>query len=203
MSESRGARSPAARGIELPREAPEADDEILRSAEAGDVRGALARCARLYGASIGRLCMAMLGSQVDADDVTQETLLTAHQNLAQFRRESSIRSWLLGIARNKCLQHIEKSRRRGAHLWLVKAEEQEAPMPEDTRALRQRAERARALLDRVKPSDREALILRYTAMLSFKDVATACGIAEPAARQRVSRALTRLRGVMKEEDSDA
>jgi RNA polymerase sigma-70 factor (ECF subfamily) len=67
-------------------------------------------------------------------------------------------------------------------------------------ALRQRAERARRALDQIRPSEREAVILRYVGELSFREVAIACGIDEPAARKRVSRALARLRETLSHED---
>jgi RNA polymerase sigma-70 factor, ECF subfamily len=181
----------------------DADAEILRAVADGDRRKAISLCARQHGASIGRLCMAMLGSQMDADDMTQETLLTAHQCLADFRGDGSVRGWLLGIARNKCLQHLEKSRRRGARLRLVTNVNTEAPpAPDEMESVQKRAEQARQLLTQVRPSDRDALLLRYSAELSFKEVALACGIDEAAARKRVSRALLRLRDVVGKEDSD-
>ena len=58
---------------------------------------------------------------------------------------------------------------------------------------RERAQRARDALAKLKPSEREAVVLRFEAGLSFKEVAIACGIDEAAARKRVSRALSRLR----------
>jgi RNA polymerase sigma-70 factor (ECF subfamily) len=157
--------------------------------------------------------MAMLGSQVDADDLTQETLLTAHQGFAEFRQQSSVRAWLLGIARNKCLQHLEKHRRRGARLRLVTAGDAalgplgHGPLglgstAEDAVGARSRAEQARALLAQLRPSDRDALILRYCGDLSFKEVAAACGIAEAAARKRVSLALAALRSAFGRETDD-
>jgi RNA polymerase sigma-70 factor (ECF subfamily) len=144
--------------------------------------------------------MAMLGSQVEADDMTQETLLAAHDGFATFRGESSVRAWLFGIARNKCLRQLEKNRRRGARLRLVT--EAHALPADEVVGAKQRAERARAMLEDVRPSDRDALLMRYGADLSFKEVAAACGIDEPAARKRVSRALLRLRNVLKKEDAN-
>jgi RNA polymerase sigma-70 factor (ECF subfamily) len=63
---------------------------------------------------------------------------------------------------------------------------------------RRRAEAARALLARVRPTEREALLLRYEAGLSYREVGEACGVDEAAARKRVSRALARLRELVKE-----
>ena len=64
---------------------------------------------------------------------------------------------------------------------------------------RERAERARAALAKLKPSEREAVVLRFEGGLSFREVAVACGIDEAAARKRVSRALSRMRADLVEE----
>jgi RNA polymerase sigma-70 factor (ECF subfamily) len=65
--------------------------------------------------------------------------------------------------------------------------------------MRERAERARAALAKLKPSEREAVVLRFEAGLSFRELAIACGVDEAAARKRVSRALSRLREELGEE----
>lgn len=210
MTDRGGASAPAAASPEAPDGVAGAsgavvgdDGAILEALGRGDRQGALRSCVQLHGLSIGRLCMAMVGSQVDADDLTQETFITAHQGFAEFRQEGSVRAWLLGIARNKCLQHLEKHRRRGARLRLVTAGD--AALQEgtpDLAGVQRRAEQARALLSQVRPSDRDALLLRYAGELSFKEVAAACGIAEAAARKRVSRALLALRSALGKEADD-
>jgi RNA polymerase sigma-70 factor (ECF subfamily) len=200
VSDPRGASAPAPL-LEPGLGALEVRDEIAAAVARGDLRHALGLCVRQHAASVGRLCMAMLGSQTDADDLAQETFFTAHGALGEFRGESSMRAWLLGIARNKCLQHLEKTRRRGAHLRLVPNPETTADA-EEVMSVQQRAERTRALLARVRPSDRDALLLRYAAELSFKEVAEVCGIPEPTARKRVSRALSRLRTELGKEEGD-
>jgi len=208
VTDAGGASAPTATSQEGSWSAGAEDEEILQALGRGDRRGALCLCVERHGPSIGRLCMAMLGSQLDADDMTQETLLTAHQSFAEFRQQGSVRAWLLGIARNKCLQHLEKHRRRGARLRLVTAADAvlgstgPGSTAEDAVGARGRAEQARALLAQVRPSDRDALILRYCGDLSFKEVAAACGIAEAAARKRVSRALSALRSAFGKETDD-
>jgi len=183
---------------ERPRPGPDA--EITDALSRGETQRALSLCVHRHGPSIGRLCMAMLGSQVDADHVTQEALLSAHRAFGEYRSDRSLRAWLLGIARGKCLQHQEKTRRRQGKSG--KNERRTKPPFEEPLAARRRAERARALLAQVKPSDRDALLLRFGADLGFEEVAAACGIDEPAARQRVSRALLRLRSALENEHDD-
>jgi RNA polymerase sigma-70 factor (ECF subfamily) len=179
---------------------PGPDAEITDALSRGETERALSLCVYRHGPNIGRLCMAMLGSQVDADDVTQDTLISAHRAFADYRGDGSVRAWLLGIARNKCLQHLEKARRQSSDRR--RQSSHESATQEETLGLKRRADRARALLEQVKPSDRDALLMRFGADLSFKEVAAACGIDEPAARKRVSRALMRLRNALESEHDD-
>ena len=81
----------------------------------------------------------------------------------------------------------------GGLLRLVHSDADGAPGADGLLAARRRAERVRDALERLKPSERDALVLRYEADLSFREVAAACGIDEAAARKRVSRALEHLR----------
>ena len=62
--------------------------------------------------------------------------------------------------------------------------------------MRRRAGALRVALEKLKPSEREALALRYVADLSHREIAETCGLDEAAARKRISRALDRLRSVM-------
>ncbi|WP_437598709.1 RNA polymerase sigma factor [Sorangium sp. So ce590] len=165
---------------------------------AGDFREALSRCARAYAMPLGRLCMAFTGSQAESEELVQETLLAAFDAFPQYRAEGSVRAWLFGIARRICGRHTELRARREARLRLVH-DTRPRPDASELALERERAERARAALSRLKPSEREAVVLRFDAGLSFKEVAIACGIDEAAARKRVSRALVRLRADLGEE----
>jgi RNA polymerase sigma-70 factor (ECF subfamily) len=169
------------------------DADIVLAIRDGDLRAALGLCARRHGAALGRLCMALVGSQAEADDAVQETLLAAHAAFTGFRGDGSLRAWLFGIARRRCARLLE---RRGS----TRAERDEADerTADELLDVRRRAETARALLLRVRPTEREALLLRYTAELSFREVGEAAGIDEATARKRVSRGLARLRELTKE-----
>jgi RNA polymerase sigma-70 factor (ECF subfamily) len=74
-------------------------------------------------------CYRMLGSFHDAEDVLQETLLTAWQSLNGFEGRSSLRTWLYKIATNRCLNALRSVRRRAAKEWNVP----EVKPPEPTR----------------------------------------------------------------------
>jgi len=186
---------------ELARIEPQAESagttiEVLIAA--GEHREALAACARAYALPLGRLCMAFTGSQAESEELVQETLLAAFDGFGQFRGDGSVRAWLFGIARRLCGRHVEMRARRQDRLRLV----HDTGRGRDASELameRERAERTRAALAKLKPSEREAVVLRYEGDLSFRELAAACGVDEAAARKRVSRALSRLRADLGEE----
>jgi RNA polymerase sigma-70 factor, ECF subfamily len=167
-------------------------DPVLALISSGHHREALTTCARTHRVVLGRLCMALLGSKADADEAVQETLLRAHRAMPTYRAEGSVKAWLCGIARHVCA-HVLETRRRGRELLEIVPIEDEA---RDAFTARRRARVIREGLERLKPSERDVLVLRYVADLSHREIAAACGIDEAAARKRISRALARLRSVM-------
>lgn len=149
-----------------------------------------------HAQAIGRACMALLGSQSEAEDALQETLLAALDGLEGFRGDGTLRAWLLSVARRRCARRLEARARERELKHALSAPEGAVSAERLSLALR-----ARKLLEAVRPTEREALVLRFAAELSFREVGQACGIDEAAARKRVSRGLARLRNLLGEEKS--
>ena len=183
------------------RDVPELSDPIVALITAGKHRDAVAECARAHHRVLGRLAMALTGSQADADEVVQETLLRAHRAMPAYRGEGSVKAWLCGIARHVCA-HVLETRKRGANLGdaLELAIVPGDAASRDAFETRRQARALRVALDQLKPSEREALVMRYVADLSHREIAVACGIDEAAARKRISRALARMRAVFTAEE---
>ncbi len=59
-------------------------------------------------------CYRMLGSLQDAEDATQDTMLSAWQGLGGFDGRASLRTWLYRIATNRCLNARRSTGRRVA-----------------------------------------------------------------------------------------
>lgn len=182
-----------------PGEGAEAGDETIEGMiAAGRHRDALAACARAYAIPLGRLCMAFTGSQPESEELVQESLLAAYDAFPQYRGEGSVKAFVFGIARRIAARHVEMRSRREARLRLVH-DTGRSRDANDLALERERAQRARAALGRLKPSEREAVVLRFEGELSFRELGVACGVDEAAARKRVSRALSRLRADLGEE----
>ncbi len=175
---------------------PSPDADVVEAIRRGDRDAAAQLLVDGHAAALGRACMALLGSQSEAEDALQETLVDALASLEGFRGDGSLRAWLLSIARRRCARRLEA---RGRERQLEQAlERPAAPVSAEQLVL---ARRARGLLAEVRPTEREALVLRFAAELSFREVGEACGIDEAAARKRVSRGLSRLRSLLGEEES--
>lgn len=79
----------------------------LEKLVAGD-RAEFARLVDVYSGSIYRLGLKMLGSPQDAEDVLQNTFLSALTHLSTFEGRSSVATWLYRIAANEALMMIRK-----------------------------------------------------------------------------------------------
>lgn len=174
-------------------QAQDQDVGVQEALSQQDYREAVARSARSHGAAVGRLCMALVGSQAEAQELAQETFIAAHKAFASYRGEGSVRAYLFGIARRICSRHLEIRGRRDAKLRLVHDAGTVEGDASEMVALRQRAQRARTALEGLRPTERDAVVLRFQSELSFREVAEACGVDEATARKRVSRAIARLR----------
>lgn len=178
---------------------PERTDPLEQLIAEGDHRAAVALAAREHGAALGRLCMALLGDQAEAEEATQEALVAAYRSFGSYRGEGSPKAWLYGVARKVCAKRLATRSRQERKLRLVHDAEAEAKLPDEVVEAKRRAARVRAALDELRPSEREAVVLRYGSGLAYRKVGEACGIDEAAARKRVSRALARLRELLAEE----
>ena len=171
-------------------------DPVVALAREGKAREALALCAKEHGSAVGRFCMALLGDQAEAEEVLQEALLAAYDGFGDLRGDA-VRPWLYGIARRMCARRLAKRTRRAGRLRLIHdAGEGAAEAADELLERRQRAESVRRGLEELKPSDREALLLRYEAGLSYREVGEVQATSEATARKRASRALARLRDVL-------
>jgi RNA polymerase sigma-70 factor, ECF subfamily len=86
------------------------DEELVRRAQAGELNAFEALTGR-YEERVYSLALGMLHHQEDAEEVTQQTFLSALQNLAGFRDGVSFSAWLLNIATHATIKVIRKRKR--------------------------------------------------------------------------------------------
>jgi RNA polymerase sigma-70 factor (ECF subfamily) len=162
-----------------------------------DLRAALTVLMDAYGEDIYRFCRRLTGDAQLAEDLRQVIFMQAFEDLAQLAPRSTLRAWLYGIARHRCLDACKgRSRwRKRFQLTAALPEQTEAASPDPADALDQTALQ-RALthcMDKLDMELRMLIHMRYQDELSYTELSGAFG-AEPATLQaRVTRAMPGLR----------
>lgn len=85
--------------------------DLLAQARAGEGE-AFGELTEPYRRELLAHCYRMLASVQDAEDILQETMLAAWQNLDGFEERASVRTWLYRIATNRCLNALRSASRR-------------------------------------------------------------------------------------------
>jgi RNA polymerase sigma-70 factor (ECF subfamily) len=154
---------------------------------------------RLY-----RLARAVMRDDSEAEDVVQETYLRAFTNLAKFRGESSLATWLTRIALNEALGRKRKQRATVTLASVETAQETSAqiiqfpamntePDPERSAArheIRKLLERA---MDALPEPFRLVFVMRDVEEMSIEETASHLGIRPETVKTRLHRARRLLR----------
>lgn len=185
---------------------PLPDLDLVRRAKAGDL-DAFEALARRHEGAIYSLARRMLQNEHDAEDVTQQTFLSALEHLDGFRGEASFATWIRRIATHAALKIIRK--RRGLDMTSLEAatEEREnydgiahpeyiADWTQSPEQLVQKNETVRLIEDALGQLDdkhRLVFLMRDVQGLSVKETADALGLSEANVKVRLLRARLQLR----------
>ena len=135
----------------------------------------------------------------DAEDAAQEGFVKAWSALAGFRAGSPFRPWLLRIVANEARNRRRSAGRRSG-LALRVAEDRPsgdaAPSPEAAVLAHERRAALLSAFGELRADDRDVIAARYFLDLSEAEAAAALGLPRGTVKSRLSRALTRLRGVL-------
>lgn len=147
---------------------------------------------------VWRYCAHLLGPNL-ADDATQATYLRALRSLNNFRGDSSPRTWLIGVARNTCLDERRSLARRSRLVDRITAQPAEAlernPHHTGTVELDE-------LIDELSPDRREAFLLTQVLGFPYEDAAQMVGCPVGTIRSRVARARADLLALVDVDDEE-
>lgn len=148
----------------------------------------------------------------EARDLTQETFLQAFRNIAHFRGDADLRTWLYRIAVNQARNRWRwwKRRRRDVTVSLdqsgssngddanstplsARLSDKEARNPEQLALAREREQVLTVALRALSRAYREVVVLRDIEGLSYEEVATALEISVGTVKSRLSRGRLELR----------
>jgi RNA polymerase sigma-70 factor (ECF subfamily) len=172
-----------------------ADLQLLDEARAGSGE-ALEQLLNRYEKQVYRFGLRMCGSEEDAKEVLQETLLVAFRGLRSFRGEAALSTWLFQVARTQCMRLRRKPAGAPDAFEPLEASEQQAAEgagPDVVTQARQMGEVLQAAILVLPDAYREVLVLRDVEGLSTEAAAEVVGIGERALKSRLHRARMQLR----------
>ena len=190
-------------------------DQLLKQARAG-VQQARDSLLERHRQRLKRMVAVRLDDRLvprtDPSDVVQETIIVAHGRLDHYLKANPLPfyPWLRQIAWNQILIHqrrhldaqsrsvsreepggLRLPERSSIQLSKVLIDREPNPM---SRLMRQEAhQRVKAALDKLAPTEREVLVLRFLEQLSVKEASAVLQISENAVQMRQLRAIRKLR----------
>jgi RNA polymerase sigma-70 factor (ECF subfamily) len=172
------------------------DDGDIRAALcADDMQRALTLMMKRYGDEVYRFAYAMTHNYHLAEEVRQQVFVEVYRDLASFAGRASLRSWVFGITRHRCLD-LAKKHRRWTHRFKNEPPPDEEPDDHEPERELDRSRLAKILaacLAKLAPAARDAVVLRYHQDLSYDEASTIAGDHAGTLQQRVARALPALR----------
>jgi RNA polymerase sigma-70 factor (ECF subfamily) len=138
-----------------------------------------------------RYARRMLRDEQDARDATQDTLVKVLRSLHRYNDNWRFSTWVIGIARNTCIDEFRKRRRRSDY----EAPEvtDPGPGPDSLAARNLRADRLHEALDDLSPLYRDVLVLYHFEHLKYQEIADLLAIPIGTVMNRIFRARRKLR----------
>lgn len=181
------------------------DAQLVVAAQKGDV-GAFNQLVLTYQDKIYSLAARILGDYDLAEDITQNTFLTAYSNLPRFRN-GSFRSWLYRIATNACYDEhrrhkrytvlsIEDETTNEDRLFPLEDSSAAGVFPENELLRHELAMAVQTALSQLDVNHRAVVLLVDQQDLDYQEAAEVLGIPVGTLKSRLARARQKLRTIL-------
>ena len=136
-----------------------------------------------YRSSYGRvfgLCLRLLGGTVLAEDAAQDAFVRAYRALDRYDPAQPFVAWVIGIARNHCIDLLRRRRhgelRFGEEAAELAAAESESTEGIDALVITERGTKVRAAIAALPEKYRLPILLAYYDDASYDEIAEALGL---------------------------
>lgn len=151
---------------------------------------------KLYYKPMYNICLRMLGSQVDAEDVMQEAFLNAFTKIDSYHGVVSFGAWLKKIVINRSLDYLKKRK--------VKFEELNEKIPDEEPVQIEiseiQMEKLKNAIQHLPDGYRVVLSLYLLEGYDHEEIAQILGISNVSSRSRYLRAKLKLREMLHKEE---
>ncbi len=177
---------------------PAGDDvALLRRIGQGD-ENAMAAFYREHGRVVLAQVLLVTGDRVVAEEIVQDTMLAVWRAADSFRGESSVRSWVIAIARRQTRDRLRSRRLRVVDDAFLADRPSSGPGPEVMALDRAELAEVKDAIRELAPSHREVLGLVFGSGLSLPEVAGVLEIPVGTVKSRLTAARTALSRILNE-----
>ncbi|MUT66628.1 sigma-70 family RNA polymerase sigma factor [Paenibacillus sp. NEAU-GSW1] len=163
-----------------------------------DKDAALEQLMNEYGSDLWRFAYFLTKNAHSADDIVQEAFMAVYERMYSFRGESTIRSWLLAITRNKCYSHLKSAFIRKVTLMDRIDTENKAPSAETELLFREQSRQLWEAVLCLPLKFREIVIFEYHYGFTIKEIAALLQLSEGTVKSRSHRAKSKLSRLLAE-----
>ena len=171
------------------------DAELVLQCRAGN-REAFTVLVLRHQKTVYNVALRVLGHPEDARDATQSVFLKVFEHLDSFDPRHRFFSWVYRIALNEA---INRRSRRQQPTELTGEEPDQVPGPEAVVAGEQTGKALEGALQRLVAEQREVVVLRHVAELSYEEMAEVLQVPEKTVKSRLHSARMRLRELLADE----
>ena len=141
-----------------------------------------------YGRDVWNYAYFMTKRRELAEDIAQDVFVKAYEHLDSFRGGSSVKSWLLSIARNTALDYLKTAWMRKVQLFPSRFLQASQRSAESEWFGSEEKNRIWSLVLELPRKQREVLILFAHYRMSMKEIAEMLGISEGTVKSSLHRA---------------
>ncbi len=143
--------------------------------------------------SLRAFAISLCHNRTEADDLVQETLIRAWNNLSNFQEGTNLKAWLFTILRNNFYNGLRRQKHQNEYARTMDSSQFVVQASQDKTL--EFGDVMRNLGD-LPPDQREALILVTVENMSYEEVALICACPIGTVKSRVNRARARLEALM-------
>jgi RNA polymerase sigma-70 factor, ECF subfamily len=173
------------------------DSDLVRKIAAGD-HGALEALYRRHGQAVLAQLVLVIGDRTLSEEILQDTMLAVWDGAGGFRGESTVRSWLIAIARRKARDRLRRRRLRSVDETCLAESPAAEPGPEQLALGRAEAAAVAALVGELSDTHREVLGLVFGAGMTLTEAAEVLDVPLGTVKSRLYAARAALARAMSE-----
>lgn len=181
------------------------EKNLIKRCKNGD-RNAFNELFGMYESKVINIAYGMLSDRDDAYDAAQEVFIKVYKNIASFKENSSLSTWIYRITANTCNDFLRKRQKQSASvsISIVSDEEHDmdipdtAPMPDEYAELNEAQRALREAISQLNDEYREIITLYDVEDLSYEHIAAILNCPVGTVKSRLNRARKNLKKILSE-----